>query len=266
MSETKLEEMFSLAGRVAVIFGGTTGIGRAVAQRFAVSGATVAVVGRRKYHETGNPKITFFQGDVTLEESVVDVLRKVGEQFGQIDIVVNNAGTGVTQLPITEDSIDNIKKIIDVNILGVINSLKHSPKFLKDTGSIINTSSVGAYLNISGYGSYSMSKAAVISLTKTSAVELGPRGIRVNAVCPGSIQTEMLDRNPRELDFVETFVQLGRVGKLSDIVGVYHFLAAAESRYITGVAIPVDGGLLAGLSNHAIDIILDSGSRIQNKT
>lgn len=257
MNDILTGSTFSLDKMKVVIFGGTAGIGSAVAKRFAAAGAVVVVTGRRESHETGNSNIVFMQNDVTSEASVVNVLKHATEMFGQLDVIINNAGIGSSQQQIVEQSSECLRKTMDVNIAGVFNSLKHAPEFLGDSSSVINTASIGAYYNVSGYGAYSASKAAVISLTRTSAIELGPRGIRVNAVCPGSIQTEMLERNPQQVKIVQSLAPLGRIGELSDIVGVYHFLAARESSYITGAAIAVDGGLLAGLGVDAVNNIVN---------
>jgi len=122
----------------------------------------------------------------------------------------------------------------------------------------INTSSVAAMMGIYGYGQYSMTKAAVVNLTKTSAIELASRGIRVNAICPGTVKTAMVPDDHPEMSLVEVLAPLGRIAQTDEVEGLYHFLASDESRYITGQAIVVDGGISTGLSVAAILRVMSS--------
>ena len=242
--------MFDLSGKNTVIFGGTAGIGLAVAQRFVQAGARVLIAGRRAGEEiAAGIGASFVAVDVTAEAQVRRALEQAAEGDGRgdgLDVIVNNAGVGVSGRTIAEEPIAELDLRLAVNLKGVYHALKHGPGFMGQGGSIINTASVANFLTLPGYGSYSASKAALVSLTRTAALELAPRGIRVNAVCPGSIKTEMLAQNPREIALVEKLAPLGRIGELADIVGIYHFLAAGESAYITGQAMAVDGGLTAG--------------------
>ena len=139
-------------------------------------------------------------------------------------------------------------KVSAVNLNHVYFGLHYGPARMRDNGSIINTSSVAGLISIPTYAQYSATKAAVNSLTRTAALEMAPRGIRVNAVCPSSIKTDMLPPGHPEIAIVEAIAPLGRVGETEDVVGLYHFLAADESRYITGQIISVDGGVMAGVS------------------
>ncbi len=127
---------------------------------------------------------------------------------------------------------------------------------MRDGGSIINTASIAADIGVPGYSQYSASKAAVLSLTRSAAVELAPRGIRVNAVCPGSVFTPMLPQDHPEVPLTTRMCPLGRIGTTDDVVGVYHFLAAGESSYISGQAIAVDGGMLAGVSLGTLEAVM----------
>ena len=149
---------------------------------------------------------------------------------------------------IQEHGAEELDHIIGINLKGVYFGLTHAPRHMRDGGSIINTSSAAALLGLYGYSQYAMTKAAVISLTKTAAIELSARGIRVNAVCPGSVRTAMLPDGHPEIAVVEVLAPLGRIAETDELVGIYHFLASEESRYMTGQAIVIDGGVTAGPS------------------
>ena len=249
--------MFDLTGMKTVIFGGTAGIGLAVAKRFVAAGSDVVIVGRRDAiaiaAEIG---ATGLSGDVTIENDVKKVLEEAQSKHGLLDVIINNAGKGITGKRLTDESAEALNNTLDVNLKGVFYGLKHGPRFMRDGGSIINTSSAAGLIGLQGYGPYAASKAATLSLTATAAIELAARGIRVNAVCPGSIRTEMLEKNPTdEIEIVKRLAPLGRIGELADIVGIYHFLASRESAYITGTAIPVDGGILAGFSTGVMEML-----------
>ena len=255
--------MFSLKDKTAFITGGTSGIGLAVAKRIMAAGGRPAVVGRRDFQANADELgLLFLQADVTNEEEFVSALDGAHEQLGDLDLVILNAGLENTGTMIDEHTMDEFRKVSAINIDHVYFGLHHGPARMRDGGSIINTSSVVGLLSLPTYAQYGATKAAVISLTKTAALELAPRGIRVNAVCPGSIRTEMLPPDHPEIPLVERLSPMGRVGDTDDVVGLYHFLAADESRYITGQVISVDGGVTAGLSFgtlEAIEIAVTAG-------
>lgn len=242
--------MFSLKGKRTFITGGTAGIGRAVAERFKQAGAEVVIVGRRPQGEAIGKEIgaEFIRADVSDEEQVVQALARAEERLGKLDVLVNNAGVDNTGPTIEKGTSQELHRVFALNLDSVYYGLKYGPRHLNDGGSIINTASVAGIFHAPGYGPYAATKAAVISLTKTAALELAPRRIRVNAVCPGSIRTEMLPDKHPEIPIAEVLCPMGRVGVTDDVVGLYHFLAADESGYITGQVIVADGGLLAGVS------------------
>ena len=249
--------MFSLKGKNAFITGGTAGIGRAVAERFKRAGAEVVIVGRRREGEAIGKEIgaQFIRTDVSDEEQVLQALARAEEKLGKLDVLVNNAGLENTGPTIEKSSSHELHRVFALNLDGVYYGLKHGPGRLNDGGSIINTSSVSALVHTPRYGQYAATKAAVISLTKTAALELAPRCIRVNAVCPGGIRTDMLPDKYPWSKVVEILCPMGRVGVTDDVVGLYHFLAADESSYITGQSISVDGGLLAGVGSGVLSTL-----------
>lgn len=247
------KEFFSLKGKTAFIAGGTDGIGLAVAKRFIKAGAEVIIAGRRDgdriAEEFGS---SFIRCDVSIEEQQTAMFNEAERRLGKLDILINNAGFAATGTAIEQGDTKELNKSIDVMQKGVYFGLKYGPSHMNDGGSIINTSSVAGLMGIYGYGQYSMTKAAVINLTKTSAIELASRDIRVNAVCPDTVKTAMVPDDDPEITVVKRMAPLGRIAVTEEVEGVYHFLASDESRYITGQAIMVDGGVSAGLSVDAM--------------
>jgi NAD(P)-dependent dehydrogenase (short-subunit alcohol dehydrogenase family) len=254
--------MFSLEGKTAFITGGTSGIGLAVAERIKSVGGEAAVVGRRNFQAEAEERgLVFLQADVTDEQQLVGALDVAREKLGELDVLMLNAGMENSGTMLEEHSMDEFRAVLAVNLDHVYCGLHHGPARMRDGGSIINTSSVSGLLSVPTYAQYCATKAAVNSLTKTAALELAPRGIRVNAVCPGSIRTEMLPPDHPEIPIVEALAPMGRVGDTDDVVGLYHFLASDDSRYITGQTICVDGGVMAGVSFgmlEAIEVALEA--------
>lgn len=243
--------MFSLEGKKAFITGGTSGIGRAVAERFIKAGAEVVIVGRREEGVSIAKDIgaTFCQADVTQEEKLIAALQHAEQQLGKLDILINNAGLDNNGALIEDQDLTELRRCFSLNFDAMYALFIHGPKHMSDGGSIVVTSSVaGGFVDLPTYSQYSASKAALTSLVRTAALELAPRSIRVNAVCPGSIESEMLPADHPEIPLVEVLCPLSRIGTPDDVVGLYHFLVADESRYITGQKIAVDGGVSAGIS------------------
>ena len=250
------QSLFSLEGKNAFVTGAAGGIGRAVAERFVQAGAKVVItdiVDSRAVAEEIGAK--FIQVDVGSEESVVAGLQQAVEMLGCLDIVVNNAGVGDVGSLLAETTQELMERTTRINQWGVFFGLKHAPKLMNDGGSIINTASLAAIIKMAGSGAYSATKAAVVSLTKMAALELGQRGIRVNAVCPGYIATALGSGEEGKI-LCEQFTALGRVGTTQDLAGVFHFLAADESSYLTGQALVVDGGWSCGPSPQLLETIL----------
>lgn len=239
-----------LEGKVAVVTGGTRGIGYAIVEKFLENGAQVILFGTRK--ETVNKaletlrkkysKVDGFYPKLTDEKELSSVFQQIKDTYGHIDILVNNAGiSSKTKLEdYTEEEYD---KVSDLNIKSVFTCSKVILPYLKETkGVILNTSSmVSIYGQPSGV-MYPTSKFAVNGMTKSLARELAPFGIRVNAVAPGIIETDMVRSLPKEM--IEPLIQtipLGRIGKPEDIANAFVFLASDMASYITGVVLSVDG-------------------------
>ena len=239
-----------LEGKVAVVTGGTRGIGYAIVEKFLENGAQVILFGSRK--ETVNnaletlrkkySKVDGFYPKLTDEKALSSVFKQIKDTYGHIDILVNNAGiSSKTKLEdYTEEEYDRVS---DLNIKSVFTCSKVILPYLKETkGVILNTSSmVSIYGQPSGV-MYPTSKFAVNGMTKSLARELAPFGIRVNAVAPGIIETDMVRSLPKEM--IEPLIQtipLGRIGKPEDIANAFVFLASDMASYISGIVLSVDG-------------------------
>ena len=238
-----------LKDKVAIITGAAKGIGFSTAQRFAQEGA-IAILADMNLESVMAaaaqiPNAQAYAMNVTDRASIQGVVDQVMQKHGRIDILINNAG--ITQdarlVKMTEAQFD---AVIDVNLKGVFNCTQLIvPHMLEaGSGSIVNASSVvGIYGNF-GQTNYSATKFGVIGFTKTWARELGPKGIRVNAICPGFIATEMVKAMPENiLQDIERRSWLGRLGTPEEIANVYLFLASNEASFINGVALEVSGGI-----------------------
>jgi 3-oxoacyl-[acyl-carrier protein] reductase len=238
-----------LKDKVAIITGAAKGIGFATAQRFAQEGAIVIIADMNLESVKGAaaqiPNAEAYAMNVTDRASIQAVVDQVMQKHGRIDILINNAG--ITQddrlVKMTEAQFDTV---IDVNLKGVFNCTQLIvPHMLEaKSGTVVNASSVvGLYGNF-GQTNYSATKFGVIGFTKTWARELGPKGIRVNTVCPGFIATEMVKAMPENiLQDIERRSWLGRLGTPEEMANVYLFLASDEASYINGVALEASGGI-----------------------
>jgi len=252
--------MFNLNNKRAYITGGSSGIGRAVAELFIENGAQVVIAdivdGTAVANEIG---AKYVQCNVADEQSVADSMASASELFsGKLDVVVLNAGVGDVGFSIEETEQALLEKLTKINEWGVLYGLKHAAKYINDGGSIICTSSMASVLNVPGSGVYSAGKRAILSMTEMAALELGKRNIRVNAVCPGYVNTA-LGNSPEEQKFSEVFTALGRHAQpKKDVAPVYAFLASSASRYVTGQYIKVDGGMDLGPTNKLLELVTGS--------
>lgn len=248
--------MGRLQGKVAIVTGGTSGIGRATAVQFAREGAKITIVGRRQsegddvvqeIRRAGGSAI-FVQGSVADVEVCRRMVDETVAAFGKLDIAFNNAGIAQTPGPLAEVSEEQFDQIIDINLKGVFLSMKYEiPALLQSGGgSIINTSSVAGKVGSIHRSVYTASKHGVIGITRTAALEYAARGIRANALCLGLIETEMMTEwTDQQRQEVLAYHPIGRTGSLEEIAETVLFLASAGSGFITGAAISADGGVTA---------------------
>ncbi|WP_238457436.1 SDR family NAD(P)-dependent oxidoreductase [Alkalihalophilus pseudofirmus] len=240
--------------KVALVTGGTGGIGQATAHCFLNQGISVVILdideekGKAACEELSGSggDVTFVRCDVSIEEEVKNACQKAAETYGQIDILVNNAGIGNNETTLTEMSLFEWQKVIDVNLTGVFLGMKHAIPFMKKSGgAIVNVSSLLGFKGKKFVAPYNASKAGVITLTKNAALEYGRDRIRVNAVAPGVIDTSIVDgwRNHEEKwKIISTANALKRVGEAQEVAHAIEFLASDKASYITGTTLMVDGG------------------------
>ena len=245
--------------QVVLITGALTGIGRATAIAFAKEGARVVVSGRRD--EAGQKLLAelralggeaeYWRADVRHEADVRDLIDKTVARFGRLDVAINNAGTEGTPGPVTEASAESYATTFDTNVLGTLLSMKHELRVMlpQKHGSIVNLSSALGRIGTPGASVYVASKHAVEGLTKCAALEAVGFGVRVNAVAPGPIETEMINRfTGGSADAKASFISqipAARIGTPEEIAQTILFIASDKALYMTGASIPVDGGKLA---------------------
>ncbi|MEG0000983.1 MAG: glucose 1-dehydrogenase [Comamonas sp.] len=246
-----------LEGRLALVTGAASGIGQAIAQGLASAGAGVIVtdISAERCAETlalvraGGGQAWGFALDVTDADAAAALARAVGDEIGAVDIVVNNAGVILREGIDSPQAHANIRRVVDVNLLGTFNVIHAWLPALRATrGCIINIASGAAFIAQAGALGYSASKGAVKMLTQSMAADLGPDGIRVNALAPGVIETPMTDvtrANPERLARFMARIPSGRVGQPQELAGAAVFLASPLASYVNGVTLPVDGGTLA---------------------
>ena len=255
-------ELFNLTGKSIYITGGSSGIGYAVASVMIELGATVIIadiVDASAIATKIGAHYVFC--NVADEASVEKSFHDTRKLFNTpLDAIILNAGVGDVGPNITETEQAIIEKITRINQWGVLFGLKHGPAFIRDGGSIIATSSMASKIKIPGTAVYSAAKAAINSMVKMSALELGSRAIRVNAVCPGYVATSM-GNSAEERAMSETFTALGRHAQpKEDLAGVYAFLCSNASQYITGQTLNIDGGWSCGPTPRLIKIVTGAGS------
>ena len=245
--------MFALNGKTAFVSGGTAGIGKAIAQNFVEAGAKVMIAGRREDGAEVARDIgaSFVRLDVADEAAVEAAMRAAGKELGSLDILVANAGVATEDATIENTDTDQIRRVFDINVLGVVWCIKYALPVLNDNASIIVTSSLAAKIGFPGEWDYAASKAALVNIVKNAAIQLGERGIRVNGICPGGIQTDMA----LPAVIFETCAPIRRMGTTDDVVGIYNLLASDAGAYITGQSINVDGGVSAGFTTQLVEKI-----------
>jgi NAD(P)-dependent dehydrogenase (short-subunit alcohol dehydrogenase family) len=243
--------MGALEGKVAVITGGNSGIGLATAKRFVKEGAYVFITGRRqaeldKAVSSIGKNVTAVQGDVsnlTDLDHLYDVVRK---EKGHLDIVFANAGI-VDPVPLTESTPDKFDRDFNLNARGAYFTVQKALPLLTDHASIILSGSAAWQMGIPGFGTYSATKAALVSFVRTWTAELSSRGIRANVISPGPTETPMIhvgSKGSQEgtSEYFRKMIPMGRLGTADELASAAVFLASNESSFITGIDLPVDGG------------------------
>lgn len=242
-----------LKGKTAVVTGGSRGIGLAIVKRFLEEGANVALCGSRPetaqkavdaiLAEYPDAPVMGIAPNIADEAELEAAFREVAERFGKLDIVCNNAGISQST-PLADYTAEEFDKIIDINIKGVLNGCQAASRVLDEGGVIINTSSMVSKMGQPSGVAYPMSKFAVNGITISLARELGPRGIRVNAVAPGVTATDMVASLPEEMiKPIADAIPLKRVGQPEDVANAFVFLASDLGSYVTGEVLAVDGGM-----------------------
>jgi NAD(P)-dependent dehydrogenase (short-subunit alcohol dehydrogenase family) len=249
---------YAFQNKVALVTGATSGIGRATAVAFAKEGAKVVVAGRRENEgaevvaeiKAAGGEALFVRTDVAKEADVKALVDKTVATYGRLDFAFNNAGIFADAGPIADVTDEVIDKTFNINVRGVIYGMKHQiPAMLKNGGgSIVNNASCLGLSVIPNAAIYNASKFAVIGLSKTAALEYSAQGVRVNAVCPAVVETDINAQardDQQSHDFLLSRHPIGRFGKVDEISAAVLFLCSPGASFTTGIAMPLDGGFTA---------------------
>lgn len=237
--------------KVAIVTGAASGIGLATAKRLASEGCRIVIVDLKgdkaddaasEVKQAGAPDAIGVECDVSRDDQVASAVNAATTKFGRLDVVVNNAGLMVFK-PITEHTEDDWLKILHVDLLGAFFFTKHSFGVMKNGSAIVNVASIHAIETTPNVASYAAAKAALVSFTRSSAIEGKPLGIRANCVLPGAIDTPMLWENPNIKAGLET-INTADVGKPEDIADLIAYLASDDAKFVQGAAVRADGGRL----------------------
>lgn len=253
-----MSDFLDLKGKSVLITGASSGMGAVAALAFAKAGTRLVLGARRiaegeKVAEQARAlgaDVAFVQADMTREADIERLVKTAGERYGRLDIAFNNAGIGGAAAPFAEQTVDSFDLVMATNVKGVFLSMKHEIAAMLKTGggAIINTSAISALIGFQNLAPYNASKHAVMGLTQTAALEYFPKGIRINAVLPGLIDTPFQDRlwgsDDGKYGFANASIA-GRIGTSQEIADVVLFLASARSSFISGQGLVVDGGYTA---------------------
>lgn len=242
--------------RTVIITGGTSGIGKATALYFAKNGYNVVVTSRNPNKEAEvlddfkkeKTTVTFYELDVTKEEQVKEVINKTVAKFGKLDSIVNNSGISLGNAILGETESDELKQMLETNVMGVYYGMKHAINAMLKTGggTIVNLASIAGINGLYATALYNASKHAVVGLTKGASLDYATQGIRVNAVAPGAIKTDILknaiESGTYDVSAIEALHPMNRLGEVEDIAKAIYFLASEENSFMTGTILTVDGG------------------------
>jgi NAD(P)-dependent dehydrogenase (short-subunit alcohol dehydrogenase family) len=246
-----MSDFFNLKGQVAVVTGGGSGIGLKTVERFIAAGARVVMADRDDCSEKASALGASFAGcDVSKESDVEQLLEATLREYGRLDILVNNAGVFGAYQKLDETTTDVFDRCYRVNLLGVAHGIKHAAKRMQPGGRIVNTASAAGLTGAVSLGAYVASKHAVVGLSKTAAVELGAQGIRVNCVCPTTVNTPMAHEQGGDFMIAgeRLLVPLGRICEAEEVAAAIHFLASEECGFVNGQALLLDGGMGCGMT------------------
>jgi NAD(P)-dependent dehydrogenase (short-subunit alcohol dehydrogenase family) len=244
-----------LAGRVAVITGGASGIGKATAELFAKEGAKVVIgdlatsAGAKVAEKMG---AVFFPTDVSKSEDVDALVKTATDKYGRLDVMFNNAGIGIGS-PLLGTTAEDYYRTIRIDLDGVYWGLQAAGKVMvaAGRGAIVNTASVAGLIGSTGLSAYNAAKHGVVGLTRNAALEFAPFGVRVNCICPGVIETPLVMDNFAVVEgarkMLDAMHPLGRMGQPQEVAKAVLFLASDDASFVTGHALAVDGGMMAGL-------------------
>ena len=245
-----------LEGKVAIITGSTSGIGLEIAKAYVKNGACITICGTNEeklnkakdtiIKEFNDAKVLSIKTDVSNTNDVINLFNETKKEYGHIDILINNAGIAPSK-SLEEITDDEFINVLNINTVGTFKCTREAVKYMKENGgSIINTSSFVSIYGSPSQAAYSASKAAINGLTKSNAKELGKYKIRVNAVAPGVVMTDMVkdNCNPETINRLNMMTPLGRGAEPNDLVGVYVYLGSDESLFTTSTIINIDGGLV----------------------
>jgi len=251
--------MGELDRKVAIVTGGASGIGRAAVELFAREGAVVVcadvqdAAGQALADELAAKKQTvcYVHADVSKENDAAAMVHLALSEYGRLDVLFNNAGIEGEQAATAECSIENFDRVIAINLRGVFLGMKYGIEAMLRTGggAVVNNASVAGLVGFPNIPAYCASKGGVIQLTRTAALEYAERGVRVNCLCPGVIDTPMVQRftstTPGGAEALRTMEPVGRLGRPEEVAELALWLASARSSFVTGAVIPVDGGFVA---------------------
>jgi NAD(P)-dependent dehydrogenase (short-subunit alcohol dehydrogenase family) len=250
---------YDFKGQVALVTGAGSGMGLATAEAFAATGATVVLAdldrkaldsATSRLRDAGD-EVLGIVCDVADEAQVAAMMETVSKKFGRLDMAFNNAGIQVPPSDAADETAENFDRVNGVNLRGVWTCMKHELRQMRKQGSgaIVNCSSLGGLVGLPSRAAYHASKHGVIGLTRSAAMEYAPRGIRINAVCPGTINTPMVsDMLEKQADAMSEILRdqpIGRLGESDEIAAAVLWLCSPGASFVVGVALPVDGGFTA---------------------